>query len=540
MLTPKMAPNNASKSLFLAEPSPLPEIDSWVEEYIQSKRRFTFTEDEVLKSLWNEGEDIRLREDSRFRRVKLLQQVTGIQWQLAIHTMANQHLYELLLDELWDGNDLHRCLGNLDQHTADSSFHIFCLGDERFLLSQDENSLYRLTLSADVASVELTMKQKNIIDQLAPKLLAHFPNDSRKPWTTSSILGALKGWSHPDDILDEVIPAALENWLLYQEDWVRVGVDSWLPKSKLPSVLAKHRYAVLPIFSATDSPTVALPNVMNEEELIGDATQMVEQSIESQEQQPVNKHVRWRITLRTCHINEGTIPVPTKARSFYPHARKLARMIALQGLWFNDGSDMTVWLDREKHRLFGLDLQEQFAFLEAGEVLEVEWTMSGLVFGILGIDSDVADEESRLIDLTYLSQLRSTTLESYRVSLRAILSEQNKALSFETLYEELCIRQQHKPNRSTVRTILSSSPEFVFVKAEGTWTLNTEVTLAAGAKSVRRITVVAKEVVDDGSWTQQEPKPLSLTQMIAKNRQQISTLRSLYLSDDNLDVFRNP
>src|SRR5579864_7568739 len=133
MLTAETASNNASKNLFLAEPSPLPELDSWVEAYIQNKRRFTFTEDEVLKSLWNEGEDIRLREDSRFQRVMLLQQATEIQWQLAIYTVANQQLYELLLDGLWDGDDLYRCLENLDRDTADSSFHIFCLGDERFL-----------------------------------------------------------------------------------------------------------------------------------------------------------------------------------------------------------------------------------------------------------------------------------------------------------------------------------------------------------------------------------------------------------------------
>ncbi len=531
MLTAETASNNASKNLFLAEPSPLPELDSWVEAYIQNMRRFTFTEDEVLKSLWNEGEDMRLREDSRFWQVMLLQQATETQWQLAIHTVANQHLYELLLDGLWDGHNLYRCLENLDRNAAASSFHIFCLGDDRFLLSQDENDLYSLALSADMATVELTTEQKKVVEQLAPQLLDHFPNDSRKPWTTSSILGELREWSRPADILDEVIPAALESWLLRQEEWVRVGVDSWLPKSKLPLVAARHRYAVPPIFSPTDSTATALPDLMSGEDLASDASQVIDQPVESKEQPPLNRSVRWRVTLRTCHINEGVIPVPTQARHFYPHARKLARMIALPGLWFTDGSDMTIWLDRAKHQLFGLDLQDQFAFLEAGEMLEVEWTAVGLVFRTLGIDPKVADEESRLIDLTHLSQLRSATLESYRVSLRAILGEQNKALSFEAIYEELYNRQQHKPNRATVRTILSSSLEFVFVKAEGKWTLNPEVASEAGAKSIRRFSMVAKEVEDGGSRTEQEPNPLSLSQMIAKNRQHITTLRSIYLPD---------
>jgi len=43
--------------------------------------------------------------------------------------------------------------------------------------------------------------------------------------------------------------------------------------------------------------------------------------------------------------------------------------------------------------------------------------------------------------------------------------------------------------------------------------------------------MVAKEVEDGGSRTEQEPNPLSLSQMIAKNRQHITALRSLYLLD---------
>ena len=528
MLTPETAPNNASKSLFLAGPSLLPELDGWMEEYIRNKRRFTFTEDQVLKSLWNEGEDIRLREDSRFRRVMLPQQATEIQWQLTIHTVANQHLYELLLDGLWDGQDLYRCLENLDRDTADSSFHIFCLADERFLLAQDENGLYVLTLTADIATIELTTAQKKVVDQLTTQLLAHFSSVSRKPWTTSSILGELRGWSRPADILDEVIPAALESWLLRQEEWVRVGIDSWLPKSNLPPVAARHRYAVPPIFSSGGM-TTALPDLMKEEDLAHDASQVIDQPVELKEQPPLNKSMRWRITLRTCHINEGAIPVPTEARSFYPHARKLARMIALPGLWFTDGSDMTVWLDRVKHRLFGSDLQDQFAFLEAGEVLEVEWTVVGLVFRTLGVDPRVAEEEFRLIDLTLLARLRSMPLESYRVSLRAILGSQNEALSFQAIYEELCKRQEHKPHRATVRTILSSSPEFAFIKAEGKWALNPDVASEGGAKLVRRSALVAKQVEGDSNRAQQESAPLSLSQMIANNRQHITALRSMYL-----------
>ncbi len=64
---PKYSDNN----LILEEPAKLFELDNWVETCFQSRRRFTFTEEEVLKPLWDEGEDIRLREDSRFQAMVL-------------------------------------------------------------------------------------------------------------------------------------------------------------------------------------------------------------------------------------------------------------------------------------------------------------------------------------------------------------------------------------------------------------------------------------------------------------------------------------
>lgn len=529
MPTPEASLKTTSKSFYLAEPSPLSELDSWVEEYIQNKRRFTFTEEEVLKPRWHEGEDIRLREDSRFKPVMLSHRATETQWQLTLHIVANQDLYELLLDELWDGHDLYHCLETLDQNTADSSFHIFCLGDERFQLTQEGNDLYGLALSADAVTVELTIEQKRIVDQFAVQLLTDFSKNNSNPWTTNSILEKLRGYSHSASILDNVIPAALEIWLLHQEEWARVGVDSWLPKSKLPSIGAKHRYAVSPIFSPTQAAMVNLPDVIDEKAIKRDANEVAKEFNRSDEQQPPKNLMRWRVILRTSHINEGIIPVPKQARSFYPQARKLASTIALPGLWFNDGTDMTVWLERAKNQLYGPDLQDQFAFLEAGEVLEIDWTTAGLIFYTSGVDSNVAEEESRLVDLTALSQLRSTFLESYRVSLRTIMSEQNRPLSFQEVYEALSERQQHKPNRATIRTILSSSPEFVFAKAEHKWVLNDDVVSEVGAKFLRRSATVAKQLEDDSSRTQQES--VSLSQMITKNRQHISNLRSMYLSE---------
>jgi len=386
--------------------------------------------------------------------------------------------------------------------------------------------------------VELTSEQKRIIDQLAPQLLSHFPDQRTEPWTTSSLLEELRGLSGLSEPLDRAVPAALEHWLLRQEAWARVGVDSWIPKRKLPSILARHRYAVMPVFSAGDGDAIMFPSMKEDEDLENADSQRVERLTVEHEQDYSDKCVRWRVILRAHHINEGTLPVPTQARPLYPYARKLAVIVAIPGLWFADEQFMTVWLDRTKNRLFGQDIQNQFAFLEAGEILEVEWTTVSLVFRTLGVDSNVAEEEARLIDLAYLSQLRSSALESYRMSLRAIMNADQKTLSFQELYEELCHRQRHKPNRSTIRAILSSSPEFVFIGEEQKWMLNPEVASEVGARLLRRSITVAKNLEDNSTRLRQER--MSLTGMIAKSREQITALRSLYLSTENSKELDRP
>jgi len=415
-----------------------------------------------------------------------------------------------------------------------TSWHIFCLHDQRFLLAEDKQGLYSLSLSEDKSGTELTLEQKSVIERLAPQLLSTVAQNSKKPWSTASIMEELKHLSEESEVLDACVPAALENWLLTQETWVRVGVDTWLPKVEIPRIEKRHRYAVLPISSAENNRNLAIPEVVNEHILTQDAIQTVEELTgpEAEEINFPNTNVRWRVILRTVHINEGIVPIPKQARVLYPHAQKLSNNIALAGIWFTDASEMTVWLDRVKHQLYGNDLQEQLAFLEAGTVLEVTFSTTSIVFGTRGVDQQVAGEEARLIDLTDLAQRRSTLLESYRESLRTILAQYNYPLRFQELYEELCNRQQHQPNRATLRSVLSSSSEFVFLKAEGKWSLNTAISPEASVKGLRRAVMVAHHAEGDTSATRQEP--VSLSQMIAKNRQQLTALRSIYLANDKL------
>src|SRR5579859_6547043 len=138
MLSSGIGISKAKKALFLEEPSNIVELDGWVTGYVQRRERFTFDEKDVLLSLWQEGEDVRLREDGRFRQIQFpLREGTEAQWYLAIHILANQYLYELLLDELWDGRNLIQRLEDCDRNEK-NAYHVFCPNDSRFHVFKDE------------------------------------------------------------------------------------------------------------------------------------------------------------------------------------------------------------------------------------------------------------------------------------------------------------------------------------------------------------------------------------------------------------------
>jgi hypothetical protein len=528
----EVSTSKTKSTIYLAEPSSIPELDEWIADYVGRRKRFTFDESHVLMNLWQEGEDVRLREDKRFRQVPFSLQGSEAQWYLAMHTLANQYLYELLLDELWDGRDLNRCLEDCDKDT-ENTYHVFCPIDTRFDLFSDDSGIYCIRLREE-AHVVLTTEQRTILDQLAPQLLNIIMEEGNAVCTTAHLLETLRQITGASDALQGIRSDVLENWLLRQSEWIRVGIDSWLPKSKIPDTPVKHRYAVSPVFSPSEDSKQNLPQLIKEKTLSREALHVVEETTKSDEVLEDQKQVRWQIALRTCHINEASIPVPKQARVFYPHALKLADVVAIPGLWFTDGSDMTVWLDRKNHQLFGPDLEEQFACIEAGTILDIQWSVSGLLLYTSGIDTQVAEEEIRLIDLTSLSEQRSHALESYRASLRVILSESDNPLYFQDLYEQLCVRQQHKPNSSTIRTILSSSPEFVFDEAKKKWRLNTTTTPEIGAKLLRNSTVLAKQFKNSDNEAEQES--LSLREMLARNRKHLLALRALYVPDRNIEA----
>jgi len=210
----------------------------------------------------------------------------------------------------------------------------------------------------------------------------------------------------------------------------------------------------------------------------------------------------------------------------YPHDQKLQNVYMFSGIWFADASEITVWLDTTHHHLYGPDLTDQLAFLEAGTILEISWSNAGFTFNLAGQDPATFEEEARLIDLTGLAQVRSMLLESYRSSLRILLASSPQGKNFSDLYLQLCQRQQHKPNRSTVRAILSSSPEFFFDRQEKKWKLLPNVPEEVGASALRKVVAVAQQSSDENSHRSTDA--LSLTTMIARSRQQLTDLRQFY------------
>src|SRR5579883_593219 len=450
------------------------------------------------------------------------------QWQLSHHKIANQLIYESLVRGDWDGEDLFDYLQQLDQQNAGTMFHVFCRSDKRFSLSSNEEGHYRISLSQPIARVSLKAEQKQALELLADQLFAAFPQQRRSPWTTFEILEQILRLSSDSSSLKNLYPTELAHWLSQRNEWAKVGRDLWFPKPLLPPSVQHHRYAVLAVNTKKGNRTSpSLESVEISEQIMSEAVKPeISHNKELQSPQQTISSSRWKVTLRTLHLNEGYIPIPPQPRVLYPRDRKLQNVFTFAGIWFADASEITVWLDTIHHLLYGPDLTDQLAFLEAGTILEISWNNAGFTFSLVGQDSATFEEEARLIDLTELAQVRSTLLESYRSSLRILLALSPQGETFPDLYLALCQRQQHRPNRSTIRVILSSSPEFSFNRQEKRWKLLSNISEEAGASTLRKIAVAVQQITNKSSH--QSGDTLSLAAMIARNRQQLTDLRQFY------------
>jgi len=488
--------------LILQQQTELPELDEWLLKRKQTANRFTFEEAEVLVNFWESGQEMRLREDSRFQPVKF----SSLHWRLREHKVANDQLYEDLVDEVWDGEGLEIYLQKLDDATSSKTFHLFNPADERFILTKDGTLSSKLVLNDAVSHSELTTEQKQLLVEVLSDLAT-----TNRLWTTNELISEL------DRIhkFNSVLPASLERWLVSHPDWARVGFDRWIPRVFIPQPVQPRRYAVNPVIATGTrfSPTLPIEFEPIDPEPPTEISTGNNTNDESENVIPLQ--AIWKVALRTWHINEGVLSVPKAARIMYPHIRKLNSIMTIKGLWFEDASDLLIWLDRSQHKLFGQDLHEKLDFLEAGTILHISWSQAGLNFVQVGEDVSIREEETRLVDLSGLAELRSTQLESYRVGLRRLLEQTPQ--TFTNLYQELCSRQQHKINKNSLRSILSASPEFRFDQKSNQWLLNIEVENATATKAIRQLVMI--------THNNQQNTNSTLSTLIEANRKKLALLR---------------
>jgi hypothetical protein len=164
---------------------------------------------------------------------------------------------------------------------------------------------------------------------------------------------------------------------------------------------------------------------------------------------------------------EGFIPVPATARSAYPpRGVNEGDREVLRGLWYDNDERLWLWLDRAQDRLYGPDLTRKLEWLEAGDLLRIQWMPGIVALRLAGHDDEVQREEARLVDPQALKSLRGGLGETYRQSLQVILSEKSEGLTFTQVVGAMRDRQGHDVPRNTVRALLYAGG---FIRHHGLW-----------------------------------------------------------------------
>jgi hypothetical protein len=133
---------------------------------------------------------------------------------------------------------------------------------------------------------------------------------------------------------------------------------------------------------------------------------------------------------------------------------------------------------------------------------------------------EVQHEETRLIDVQALAELRGGLGESYRRSLQAILGGLPDGLPFKDIVAALRARQGHTVHRGTVRALLSAGG---FIQDQGRWC--TAPADEAAARTLRAA-IVAALVPEEQSTTFRHPStsPQSLRNLAQAMHARLSNL----------------
>lgn len=326
-------------------------------------------------------------------------------------------------------------------------------------------------------------RHKEELEALGPLLLARWQESGADPWTVRAVTEALKelGWREAEQQNAWLL---VRSWLLGWSQVRRVGQDYWIPADQLPQEARHTRLQVLPVRALEPEDSAA-----KEEASAGDAvaTSGRTSAVSTDESRVVFSgeatalRAAWLERLRTINLLEGFLHIPASARGVYPIPMQGEDdTVVLAGRWFEDGSRCWLWLDRARHRLYGPDLAEKLAWLEAGDMLQIEWAPDVIVLRMAEIQS----EEARLVDLQELMTLRGGLGESYRRSLQAILQDAPAGLTFAEVVKVLRERQQHTIHRGTIRALLYSGG---FVQKDRRWFPAPDG--KAGARHLREVMV---------------------------------------------------
>lgn len=428
------------------------------------QRRFTFTDAEALASIWEHTYDVSPQEDplARFALAAEADAKHRRQWRLHSQTLANNRLLDALISHTWDGRNLEAELARLD--AEDHVYYIFCPTDSRFTTLPDGT----IEPAASERAHILPPSLKADLDTRGPALLKRWHDEGTQPLTVRHITGLLDslGWSQASE---------RDGWL-YVRTWLsgwlqvaRVGQDYWLPTAAIPEEPTRRRLHVLPIASSaagtseedaseterTEDDSASTSSDHPTTASVRSSTPINSQQLVSQGSTLLAQSVHWMQPLRTLHLLEGFLPIPATARSAYPpRTNGEGEKQVLRGLWFDSGEQMWLWLDRRQDRFYGPDLARHVEWLEAGDLLHVEWRPDVIVLRLSGHNDEIQHEEQRLLDPEELKALRCGIGENYRQSLQSILSASPEGLTFAELLTALRERQGHTVHQGTVRTLL--------------------------------------------------------------------------------------
>jgi hypothetical protein len=450
-------------------------LDTTVARVCDTRR--TFTDHEALaETVWSQGYDVGLQVDPRFALAQELHAEGPRQWRLAAHTVANNHLLEALQQGQWDGRNLDSMLIALDQ--ANGGHHVFCATDPRFQAAPDG----RLGAGQQLPA-RLDQETKTALDAHATALLGRWKESGSEPMTVREITDLLSSLEC-QATLKRGATAFVRAWLLEWPEAQRVGIDYWVPASAVPTAPRRRKMQVLPVLplSISTSHEQLPPETQQAIHVLDLAESLVPQS-----NTMVASSASWIQTLRTVHLVHGFLPIPSNAwAAIPPRAHGVGTWEVVPGKWFESDETIWLWLDRDSRRLCGTQLEALLAWRDTGERLRVTWTAEVVVLKLEGIDPDVHQEESRLVDPTALAALRGGIGESYRQSIAIVLAEHPEGLAFREVVSAVRLRQQHTVHPGSLRAVLHAGG---FESRNGLWYAGEDP--RAGARRLRRAMATA-------------------------------------------------